>query len=50
MSSVQKIAKPRANLAFQALMSVHWWMAGFYFVEGSKGFMAQVCQGNENSF
>ncbi|HLP86998.1 MAG TPA: cytochrome b [Nostocaceae cyanobacterium] len=25
-------AKPRRNSAFQHLMSVHWWMAGFYLV------------------
>jgi len=43
MSSLQKVTKPRANSAFKALMSVHWWMAGFYFVLFTTGtFMSQL--------
>ena len=43
MSSLQKVTKFRANSAFKILMSVHWWMAGLYFVLFTTGtFMSQL--------
>jgi cytochrome b561 len=43
MSSLQKVTKSRANSAFKALMSVHWWMAACYFVLFTTGtFMSQL--------
>jgi len=32
MSSLSQPHKPRKNSAFLHLMSIHWWMAGFYLI------------------
>ncbi|NEP44163.1 MAG: cytochrome b [Okeania sp. SIO2H7] len=32
MTSLNKPHKPRKNSAFLHLMSIHWWMAGFYLI------------------